>query len=461
MLFTLTSTAPPATDLGYLLHKHPERVQTFNLPFGTAVAFYPEAAEERCTFALQIDIDPIALVRRRDHSSIAGYVNDRPYTAGSMLSVAIGRLLGSALHGRCEARPELVNEPLPLTIHLPAVAARPLRSDGGGAGLVKRLFEPLGWAVAAVPEPFGPAEWGDSPYLDVTLTGTLRLADALSHLYVLLPALDGTKHYYSSSDEVDKLIRRGEGWLATHPERELITRRYLARREWAEDALARLDAVDDLPDDEPERSDPDRPAPLKLQRRDAVFQALREIGARTVADVGCGEGFYLAALLDDPTFTRILGVDVSARELDRAEKRLGLDRRSDQQRARVSLRQSSVTYRDDALTGFDALLLVEVIEHLELNRLDSLEANIFQHAHPQHVIVTTPNGAHNAKYGLAPGEIRHADHRFEWSQDEFAEWAAGVAERRGYTVQLRPVGEVDPEYGPPTHMAIFSLGGAR
>ncbi|SNU01702.1 3' terminal RNA ribose 2'-O-methyltransferase Hen1 [Ruaniaceae bacterium KH17] len=461
MLFTVTSTAPPATDLGYLLHKHPDRVQPFNLPFGTAVAFYPEAAEERCTFALQIDIDPIALVRRRDHSSIAGYVNDRPYTAGSMLSVAIGRLLGSALHGRCEARPELVNEPLPLTIHLPAVAARPLRSDGGGAGLVKRLFEPLGWAVAAVPEPFGPTEWGDSPYLDVTLTGTLRLADALSHLYVLLPALDGTKHYYSSSDEVDKLIRRGEGWLATHPERELITRRYLARREWAEDALARLDAVDDLPDDEPERSDPDRPAPLKLQRRDAVFRALREIGARTVADVGCGEGFYLAALLDDPTFTRILGVDVSARELDRAEKRLGLDRRSDQQRARVSLRQSSVTYRDDALTGFDALLLVEVIEHLELNRLDSLEANIFQHAHPQHVIVTTPNGAHNAKYGLAPGEIRHADHRFEWSQDEFAEWAAGVAERRGYTVQLRPVGEVDPEYGPPTQMAIFSLGGAR
>lgn len=463
MLLTVTSTATPATDIGYLLHKHPDRVQTFDLAFGQAVAFYPEATEERCTFALQIDVDPIALARRRTHSSIAGYVNDRPYAAGSMLSTAIARVLGTALNGRCDARPELAEQPSPLEIQIPAVAARPLRADDGGAGLVERLFAPLGWDVQVSPEPFGPTEWGESPCLSVTLSGRLRLADALSHLYVLVPVLDGTKHYYSSADEVEKLIAKGEGWLATHPERELITRRYLALREWADDALARLAAVDYVPDAGVESSEESVPAPLKIQRRDAVLGVLRELGAHAVADVGCGEGFYLKALLDDASFTRILGVDVSARELDRAERRLNLERRSDQQRARISLRQSSVTYRDDALTGFDALLLVEVIEHVEENRLESLEANVFAHAHPRHVIVTTPNGEHNAVYGIADGEHRHSDHRFEWNRAEFAAWAAGVAERRGYAVQLRTIGAEDPVHGAPTQMAVFtrSEGGSR
>ncbi|MDN5558476.1 MAG: 3' terminal RNA ribose 2'-O-methyltransferase Hen1 [Ruaniaceae bacterium] len=456
MLLTVTSTAPPATDLGYLLHKHPDKVQRFDLPFGTALAYYPEATAKACTFALQIEVDPIALVRHGHHSSIAGYVNDRPYAAGSMLSVAIARVLGSALHGRCDARPELVAAPLPLTLRLPALAAREMR-DAGGLDLVERLFTPLGWCVTAAPEPYDIPEWGDSPYLDVTLTGTQRLSDALGHLYVLLPVLDGTKHYYSSTDEVEKLIRRGEGWLAAHPEKQLITRRYLARREWAEDALARLDAVDDVPDDAPPPSDVDETTtPLKIQRRDSVLGVLREVGARSVADVGCGEGFYLRALLDDPAFTRILGVDVSARELERAEKRLNLDRLSDHQRERLTLRQSSVTYRDDVLAGFDALLLVEVIEHVDPGRHDSLEANVFEHARPRHVIVTTPNAEHNALYGLAPGELRHTDHRFEWTRGEFEEWAAGVARRHNYEVTHRGIGAPERDCGAPTQLALFT-----
>ena len=482
MLFSVTLDAPPATDLGFLLHKHPDRVQTFDLPFGTAVVHFPEATPERCTFTLQVGVDSIALVRGRGrhHRSIAGYVNDRPYAAGSMLSVAIGRVLGSALKGRCEARPELAASRLPLTLQIPAVASRSLGSDCGGAGLVERLFAPLGWEVTAQSEPFGPAEWGDSPYLNVTLTGTQRLADALSHLYVLLPVLDGTKHYYSGTDEVDKLIRRGEGWLATHPEKSLITRRYLARREWAEDALAHLRAVDDLPDDDvsPELDDiapgpdgtavePDDvvageasqnrpPVPLKRVRRDAVLAVLGEIGAHSVADVGCGEGFYLRALLDDPRFTRILGVDVSPRELYRAEERLGLDRRSDHQRDRIALRQSSVTYSDDALAGFDALLLVEVIEHVDPNRHDSVESSVFRHARPRHVILTTPNAEYNVHYGLRPGELRHPDHRFEWTRAQFAEWTAGVAQRHGYAVVHRDIGSPVEGLGAPTQLALFT-----
>ncbi|MDF1489731.1 3' terminal RNA ribose 2'-O-methyltransferase Hen1 [Tessaracoccus caeni] len=464
MLLTVTSTASPATDLGFLLHKHPDRVQNFDLPFGRAVGYYPEADEQRCTFALQVDIDPIALLKRRGRqlhpATIAGYVNDRPYAAGSMLAVAIGRVLSTALRGRCDARPELVSQPLPLTVRVPALAARASSVDDGGPELIERLFGPLGWRVDVEVEPYPVPEWDDSPYVTLTLSGEQRLSDALSHLYVLLPVLDGSKHYFVSPDEVDKLIRRSEGWLATHPERDLITRRYLRRANWVDDALARLNAVDDIELDEPADTD-DAPTPLKQQRLDAVLGVLREVGARSIADVGCGEGVYLRALLDDPTFTRILGVDVSARELDRAERKLNLDRRSDTQRERIRLRQSSVTYRDDELVGFDALLLVEVVEHVEPNRLDSLAANVFSHARPRHVVATTPNAEYNAIYGLAPGELRHPDHRFEWTRAEFRAWTAAVAQRHGYAVEFRDVGVPDEKLGPPTQLALFTcLDGA-
>lgn len=474
MLLTLTSTAPSATDLGYLLHKHPERVQTFQQSFGNAIVYYPEASDERCTVALQVDVDSIALVRRRgqrgEPGSLAQYVNDRPYAAGSMLSVAIGRVFGTALAGRCDARPDLADTPLPLTVQIPAVAARGRHDDARGAALVRRVFEPLGWHVDAADAPLAEGfDWGRSPYLDVTLSGSHRVADALSHLYVLLPVLDDAKHYWISSDEVDKLVRRGEGWLAAHPERGFITQRYLgARRTFIEDATARLNELDDqVPEDVPAEATGEAtdgaadapetpPSPLRVHRLDAVLHALRDVGARSVADVGCGEGFYLRALLADPTFTRILGVDVSARELEKAERRLHLDRKSDQQRSRLTLRQSSVTYRDDALSGFDALLLVEVIEHLEPDRLPSLAANVFGAARPRHVIVTTPNAEHNARYELAPGEFRHPDHRFEWTRAEFEEWGRRVAAEHGYAVEFRPVGEPDPAFGPPTQLALFS-----
>ena len=485
------ATHAPATDLGYLLYKHPDRVQTFDLAFGTALVYFPEATNERCTFVLQVDVDPIRLVRGRGqhYRSIWGYVNDRPYVAGSMLSVAIGRVLGSALKGRCELRPELAAAPLALMIHLPAVAARPFATYRGGevkiggAVLVERLFGPLGWEVTARPEPFGPPGWGDSPYLDVTLTGNVRLADALSHLYVLLPVLDGTKHYYSAAEEVDKLLRHGESWIADHPEKELITRRYLARREWADDALARLQAVDDFPDDDAARGpqvdlgdggpgsrlrveplddaaselgDGSGRVPLRRMRLDAVLGILREISAHSVADVGCGEGYYLRAMLENPMFTRILGVDVSARELERAERSLVLERRSDSQRERLTLRQSSVTYRDDALAGFDAILLVEVIEHIDTNRHESLEANVFGSARPQHVVVTTPNAEYNPYYGLGVGERRHPDHRFEWTRARFQAWAGAVAKQYKYAVEYRMVGEQVNGVGAPTQLALFT-----
>ena len=470
MLLTITLTEPPATDLGFLLHKHPDRMQSFDVSAGQAHVFYPEAGEQRCTAALLLEIDPIALVRGHRRSGTAGpeafslaeYVNDRPYAASSMLAVALGKVFRTAMTGRCDARPELAARPLPLEISIPALSCR------GGTDLAVRLLRPLGWDVQATRIPLDPElpEWGGSHYFTVRLAGQARLADALSHLYVLLPVLDDSKHYWVDDAEIDKLLRAGGDWLAAHPERELITHRYLAhQRTLAATAVARLAEVDDAEPEALDNAVPDTPPrrnSLAQQRRDAVLAVLRDTvlkdsAAARVADLGCGEGRLVALLLGEPSAARVLGVDVSHRALERAAQRLHLDTMPDRQRERVDLLQSSLTYTDDRLAGLDAAVLMEVIEHVDPPRLGALEQTVFGAARPGTVVVTTPNAEHNVRFAdLGPGAMRHPDHRFEWTRFQFRDWAAGVAGRRAYQVRFLPVGPDDPEVGPPTQLAVFT-----
>jgi 3' terminal RNA ribose 2'-O-methyltransferase Hen1 len=462
MLLTITSTAAPATDLGYLLVKHPDRPQSFELSFGTAHVFYPEASAERCTAALLLHVDPVALVRGRagsggDGQLLQQYVNDRPYVASSFLSVAIAQVLGSALAGRSKDRPELVDTPLPLEATLSVLACR------GGEALLRRLWEPLGYAVEAsghMRDPQFP-EWGDSRYYTVTLHATTRLRDLLAHLYVLVPVLDDEKHYWFGPDEVEKLLRRGEGWLQSHPERELITSRYLKRRHLIRAALARLVEADPDPDETEaqharEEAAAEERISLHTQRLNAVLAVLKGSGARRVLDLGCGEGRLLQLLLAERQFEAIVGMDVAYRSLEIASDKLRLDRLPQRQRDRITLMQGSLTYRDARLAGYDAAAVVEVIEHLDPYRLHAFERVLWEWARPATIVLTTPNREYNVRWETLPGgAFRHRDHRFEWTRAEFASWASAVADRFGYTVRFLPVGPDDAEVGPPTQMAIF------
>ncbi|MEU8772440.1 3' terminal RNA ribose 2'-O-methyltransferase Hen1 [Streptomyces sp. NPDC048606] len=474
---TTGTTEKPATDLGFLLHKHPGRAQAFTTSHGTAHVFYPEASAERCTAALLLEVDPVALVRRgrekgrggAPDAALAQYVNDRPYAASSLLAVALGGVFRSALNGRCTARPELPGRPLALRIEIPALPAR------GGAALVRRLFEPLGWdrvdvEPVVLDEKF--PQWGDSRYVRLVLDGGQRLDDALRQLYVLLPVLDDSKHYWVAPDEVDKLLRAGDGWLAGHPEHALITARYLARdKRLTRDAMERLELarLAEVDGSEPEEVDnavdesrdtEERPVPLAVRRREAILAALRSAGAARVLDLGCGQGQLVQALLKDVTFTEIVGVDVSTHALAVAARRLRLERMGERQSSRVRLFQGSLAYTDKRLVGYDAAVLSEVIEHLDLPRLPALEYAVFGAARPRTVLVTTPNVEYNVRWETLPaGHVRHRDHRFEWTREEFRTWARRVADRYGYAVAYVPVGEDDPEVGPPTQMAVFTATG--
>ena len=465
MLLTITTTHQPATDLGFLLHKNPAKLHSYELSFGKAHVFYPEATADRCTVALLLDVDPVGLVRGKGERgsgwTLDQYVNDRPYVLSSFMSVAMGRIFATAMTGRSKGRQELADHKISLIAALPAVPCR------GGDGLLRELFEPLGYQVKAerhvLDEKF--PEWGDGPYYSVAVSGTVHLRDLLRHLYVLIPVLDAEKHYWVGRDEVEKLLRKGEGWLASHPHKESIVKRYLPRqRQLAREALARLAEEDSVDADEAaeahtqEEAKIEEPIRLWQQRMTAVVDVLRSVGAKRVLDLGCGEGKLLRDLLQEKSIAEIVGMDVSFRSLEIASQRLRLERMPPKQKERVKLLHGSLMYRDKRLAGYDAATVVEVIEHLDPPRLAAFERVLFAEARPKTVVVTTPNAEYNAKFEtLPPGKFRHKDHRFEWTRSEFRNWSQEIAQRFGYTVQHLQVGAEDPQLGSPTQMGVFSL----
>jgi 3' terminal RNA ribose 2'-O-methyltransferase Hen1 len=461
----ITTTHQPATDLGYLLHKNPGRSHEVELAFGKARLFYPEANEARCTAALVLDIDPVALVRGKGSSEglLAQYVNDRPYAASSFLSVAMGRALREAIGGRSRERQALADTAIPLEI-----SVAPLPARAGGPDLVRRLFEPLGHRVACEIVPLDPqrSDWGNSHYVTLNLIATCRLADLLTHLVVLIPVLDAQKHYFIGDDEVDKLLARGKGWLDIHPERELIVTRYLkGRRALVQEALSRLteaeeagaetDATVDSTRKDTAEEAIEKPLRLHDVRLDTVADTLKTLGAARVLDLGCGEGKLIGRLVKDRQFAEIVGVEVGSISLARAERRL--QKLPDMQRQRVKLLQGALIYRDTRLRGYDAAALVEVIEHIEPDRLGHMERAVFGDATPRGVVVTTPNADYNVLFPTLPaGKFRHEDHRFEWSRNEFAAWCGRVAAAYGYEVRIVPLGEEDATHGAPSQMAVFT-----
>ena len=460
MLLTITNTLFPSTGLGYLLHKHPDKFQSFELSFGQAHVFYPECQDAGTTVALLLDVDPVGLVRGKNREQsflLSQYVNDRPYVASSLLSVAISQVFSSAMNGRCKDKPELVSVPMPLEAEIVILPVR------GGEALLRQLFEPLGYQVKAEQYPTDPVfpEWGMSRYFTVRLSNRLTVQQLLSHLYILIPVCDNNKHYWIGEHEIEKLLEKGKDWLPSHPARELITRRYLKHQTGLTNkALSMLmtDEGEEDTEEEETKAEPEQKQRAHEGRLLAVLDELLNTGAKRVVDLGCGEGKLLKLLLPKKQFEFILGMDVSYRSVEIAKDKLKTDRLSPVQHQRIQLIQGSLTYRDKRIEGFDAAALVEVIEHLDEPRLVALEKSVFQYARPKTVIITTPNAEYNKLFtDYQEGQMRHSDHRFEWTRAEFEAWGNRIADTYRYVVVYKPVGEEQPEVGALSQMGIFTI----
>lgn len=465
MLLTITTTHEPATDLGYLMHKHPDKFQSVKLSIGKAQIFYPEKTAEQTTIALLLDINPIDMVRGGRNLagkgfSLGQYVNDRPYVASSFMSAAISKAFSTAMNGTCAKRPELVEMKMPLTAKISVLPA-----PKGGEFLIRKLFEPLGYTLKVERHALDTAfpDWGESKYYTLELSQTTTIQALLTHLYVLIPVLDNDKHYFVSEAEIQKLLDKGEGWLAEHPEKEQITKRYLINLgSLSRKALQKLEMlktenetteVDEmLPEVEKVRKES-----LHQKRLNLTVEQLKKSGAKSVLDLGCGEGKLIRLLLKDRQFEQITGTDVAYNELLKAKERLHWDDMSPKQQARLELFQGSLLYKDKRLEGFDAAAIVEVIEHLDESRLEAFERVVFEFAKPKTVILTTPNSEYNVLFeSMSAGTMRHNDHRFEWTRTEFETWANRIAEKYNYKVEFLPIGEVDENVGSPSQMAIFN-----
>ncbi|MEQ1822311.1 MAG: 3' terminal RNA ribose 2'-O-methyltransferase Hen1 [Fimbriimonadaceae bacterium] len=462
-MLLISTTHKPATDLGYLLHKNPIRNYSAEVTFGRVSVVFPEATEDRTTAAILLELDPVRLVRGKNDAqgSMGQYVNDRPYVASSFLSVALVEAFSTAMQGRSKDRQELAETSMPLEIRVPVLPCR------AGEDRLRRLFEPLGYLVEATRLPLDRdfPDWGESPYYDVTLKGTLLLRDALRHLYLLLPVLDAKKHYYMDGSEVQKLVSKGEGWLSDHPEREWIVRASLGRKpSLMRQALEQLANAEETLVHEAEEVDETFTAPEELevekrvslhrQRHDRIVEIVRELKPKSVIDLGCGDGKLLRQLIKVKGLDRIVGMDVSYYEIEKATRKLHLEDASPRMRDRLQLIHGSLMYRDDRLHGFDACTIVEVVEHLDPPRLAAFEKVVFQYASPKAVLLTTPNREYNPVYEIE--ELRHTDHRFEWTRSEFEVWATRVAETFGYQVRIEGIGTPHETYGSPSQLAVFS-----
>ncbi len=454
MFLTVTSTEKPATNLGYLLHKNPQRPQTHELTFGKAHVFYPVANDKKCTAVLMLDINSLDLARTRKkaYMGLFDYVNDRPYVSSSFLSVALSQVYSSAMAGRCKKKPELVDKKMRLKAVISMVKCK------GGEEFIRKLFEPLGYSIAITSYMLDDKfeEWGKSPYYTINLENNCTLKQLLNHVYILLPVLDNKKHYWIGKDEVEKLLNHGQEWLAEHPDKSMIINRYLNyKKSFANIAFDVLTSEEETEERE-ERPVSEEALNLNQQRLGTVMAVLKSEGINSVIDLGCGEGKLLKMLQSDRQFNNIAGMDVSVTALERARDRLRLDDVPEFKRERINLFQGSLMYRDKRFSGYDAATVIEVIEHFDISRLAAFEKIVFGYARPRVVVITTPNFDYNKNYeNLMEGNMRHRDHRFEWTGDQFQNWCLDICIKYRYSVRFIDIGDKDSRQITPTQMGVF------
>jgi 3' terminal RNA ribose 2'-O-methyltransferase Hen1 len=441
------------------------------MSFGEGYVYFQENPQGDNSLSLLVDVDPLATVQGRGQlSHMDGlYVNDRAYVPSSLLTSALTKAFGTALSGRCKERPELASTPIDWTVSVPVVTSD-WRTE-----ILWSLFGPLGYEVrmAHVEREGHRSSHPDvaSDLTGVKLCTTATMREVLSHLVVLIQVLDQDNHRWLDEQDLDPFMRRVEGWLPEHPygmfilKRALKHQKHLIKAVIAKfpaivDSQARISSINSEMWDASQLEEyADQPLSLNRQRFAVVQELIERLQPRSLVDLGCGDGSFIGFLANGALLhpmERIIGMDVSASELARAKTRMEHLSSLPGRRTPVEWLLGSLLYRDPRIKGLDMAILIEVIEHIDPWRLPALERQVFGEGGYASIVVTTPNREFNLIYGLSEEHsLRHRDHRFEWTRQEFQEWVQKIASQYGYEWQIQGIGTVSLDHGSPSQMVLF------
>ncbi|TDQ36236.1 3' terminal RNA ribose 2'-O-methyltransferase Hen1 [Aureibacillus halotolerans] len=441
MQLTIKATGSDVSALSYLLAKNPANLYERKVKEHFVRFFFGTFSDTFVEATIFVTPDPLALVTHKNSYDITHYINDREFVASSIFCSLCKSALATALNGLPNtAYANYVDMTFPLTFTVGPIAS------GLSDEHVELLFKPLGYDVTfQYQSSESDVEKGSARML--TIQGLTTLQAGLRQLFVLLPVLDDYKHYYIDEKEMEKLERYGEGWLDEHPEKALIYRRALRFKE----LYAPLQNDEETQEKTPKRS-------LNHQRYEAIASTIATFPNRArVIDLGAGEGKLLERLRLIPGIEELLAVEPSQAMLLRAMKAIEV---STEDGIKPTLLQGSLFYYDHRLLDSDVIVLCEVIEHIDEERLPACMAMILDEYRPGALIITTPNKEYNQLYDM-PEERRHHDHRFEWTRDQFTDWCYKINEGQSYDLTFSGIGDDNEIYGQPTQMCVFTRKEAR
>ncbi|MDN4617361.1 3' terminal RNA ribose 2'-O-methyltransferase Hen1 [Paenibacillus sp. PsM32] len=485
MYLTIKATGEHANMISHLLAKNPHNLYD-RTEKGARVRLVYTSFEPHDTEAiLFVTPDPIELVKGTpDHYDITQYINDRELAVSSLFCSYIRPALGTALNGKPKADyMNWVDYQFDLQMTFGPVA-----SDLPDH-VVESLFQPLGYEVQM--------ERGEIDYSfdlknrstvrHIQISGQQTLQQMLRQVYILIPVLDNYKHYYINEDEIERLRRYGEGWLSTHPQHDLMIKRSLRFapliKEYeqqvandasmdtllteisthsVEDATAQAESAEPLEiiDGLETTIEPPVVRLNELRYRAIVEQVSLLPQRKQVIDFGAGEGKLSVRLGQIEGVEQVWAVEPSMQSQLRAIDRFAkLEGRTDDVIPVITT--GSLFYRDERWIDQDVIILCEVIEHINEVRLPQVIHTLFTDYRPQTLIITTPNREYNEVYDMDTEEIRHADHRFEWTRAEFEQYCTQWIQNRPYTFTISGIGEKHEQYGQPTQMVVFHRTGGQ
>lgn len=419
MQLSIYTKSPDARAVSYLLAKNPDNIYE-RYSKNHAVRFvYHTMTDDELYATIFVTPDALSLVKDEQAYDITHYINDREFAVSSIFLSLIRSALGTALNGKPKEEYEkYVSKHFPLTFEVGPVATSLTDEE------IRALWEPLGYEVSiqAVSE--------QKRARFVTLTNSITLQQALQQLFILIPVMDDYKHYYIDEKEQERLQRYGEGWLEQHPLRDLIYKKALRFRHLLHEAPK------------------ENRGSLNMHRYEAIVKQVEKLPHRLVIDMGAGEGKLTEQLAQLQTIDTLYAVDPSNTALLKMKKRFS----EADFAVTPTIQWGSLYYEDTAFKGADVFILCEVIEHINEDRLEPFMKLITDSYAPKNIIITTPNAEYNKVYELE--DMRHDDHRFEWTREQFRSWCSAAAP--GYDLRFEGIGEEHAVFGTPTQMCVMT-----